>query len=491
MPPRTAKKARPGTKAPSDHRAKPANNARPGRGSRGVKARHHDPATAHAPPHPRRAPRPGAPAQVLLPPQHPLKPSQLHPNVLFACQRLRDLGYQAVVVGGAVRDMLLGRAPKDYDLATSAWPEKAHRAFRNARIIGRRFRLVELRFPDMAIEISTFRAKPTRQKQGMIVRDNSYGSLAEDMRRRDFTINGLAYDPISGELLDYVGGLEDLAQRQVRTIIPPQESFQEDPVRMLRAVRFSVRLGLEMEAKMESLIPGMAPLLERVKRPRLLEEMQRFLTRGNAVPMFHRFDELGLLPHLLGLRALRGEGNGVAGSIIAGARVKAPLKTLTPLMDVMDGWHGEGATNVPATVAQLAVLIAFGTPGLQNLFGPEAAETARDLKQLWRGQKERMAGVLDAWGMLRGQTGPALLILERASRWAFQHLHAEGGDQVEGSALAPQWDYRAGDAEALLLLRLCAPMLGHDVQLPHQALLAMEEFPPFPIMDHPPLRRLG
>src|SRR5690348_8469631 len=181
--------------------------------------------------------------------------AHIDPDAIKVVRRLRRHQHTAYLVGGCVRDLLLARTPKDFDIATSATPDEIKDLFRNCRIIGRRFRLAHIFFGSKIIETSTFRANPREAIEGeeeengelLIRRDNVFGSAEEDARRRDFTINGLFYDPESGNVIDYVAGLADLEQRVVRTIGDPDIRFREDPVRILRAVKFAARLGFSIE----------------------------------------------------------------------------------------------------------------------------------------------------------------------------------------------------------------------------------------------------
>ncbi|MGH8864903.1 MAG: polynucleotide adenylyltransferase PcnB, partial [Burkholderiales bacterium] len=188
---------------------------------------------------------------------------------------LQEKGFAAYVVGGAVRDLLLGLIPKDFDVATSATPEQVRSAFRRSRIIGRRFRLVHVMFGNDTVEVSTFRARqgndPDEQvadEHGRILRDNVFGTQEEDATRRDFTINALFYDPTSEEVHDFCGGLGDLKARRLRMIGDPEQRYREDPVRMLRAVRLAAKLGLKIEAKTREPIKQLAPLLANVPSSR-------------------------------------------------------------------------------------------------------------------------------------------------------------------------------------------------------------------------------
>jgi len=220
-------------------------------------------------------------------------------------------GYQAYLVGGCVRDLLLGRTPKDFDVATSATPAEIRDLFRNCRIIGRRFRLAHVVFGRKIIETATFRANPRpdglEPSQGeddsagelYIHRDNVFGNAEEDARRRDFTINGLFYDLESGRVIDYVGGMDDLVQRHLRTIGDPNIRFREDPVRILRAVKFAARLSFDVEDFTYRAMISHHSEVQKSAAPRVLEEIYRLLRSGAAVESMVLMSEIGLLGLLL------------------------------------------------------------------------------------------------------------------------------------------------------------------------------------------------
>src|SRR5688572_27311862 len=199
-------------------------------------------------------------------------------------RRLARGGYKAYLVGGCVRDILLGRAPKDFDVATSATPNEIKQLFRNCRIIGRRFRLAHVFFGHKIIETATFRATPKDDEDGdlLIRRDNVFGSETEDARRRDFTINGLFYDVEREEVIDHVGGLADLAARVIRTIGEPEIRFQEDPVRMLRAIKFAARIDFAIEPATYRALVRWRNEIRKCAPPRVLEEFYRFARGGAA-----------------------------------------------------------------------------------------------------------------------------------------------------------------------------------------------------------------
>jgi poly(A) polymerase len=225
------------------------------------------------------------------------------------CEELQRAGYLAFVVGGAVRDLLLGRRPKDFDIATSATPEEVRSVFRRSRIIGRRFQIVHVLCGAEMVEVSTFRAHFTREPEddhrdehGRMLSDNIFGTQAEDALRRDFTVNALFYDPVNEEVWDYVHGLKDLKAKKLVMIGDAATRYREDPVRMLRAARLSAKLGLEIDPDTREPIKDLRHLLENVPQARLFEEILKLLLSGNAVECVRVLRELelhhGLLPLL-------------------------------------------------------------------------------------------------------------------------------------------------------------------------------------------------
>ena len=219
------------------------------------------------------------------------------------CELLQQRGYKAYIVGGAVRDLMLGVQPKDFDVATNATPEQVKRCQRRAYIIGRRFRLVHVVFGQEIIECSTFRALDAdgvrKDADGRVISDNVFGEMWEDAARRDFTINALYYDPTSEEIYDYHNGFEDISARCLRMIGDPMERYREDPVRMMRAVRISAKLGFKMERATEKAIPRMASLLENVPAARLFDEVMKLMTCGHAEQCLINLRKEGLHRSLL------------------------------------------------------------------------------------------------------------------------------------------------------------------------------------------------
>ncbi|MBM4376069.1 MAG: polynucleotide adenylyltransferase PcnB [Deltaproteobacteria bacterium] len=226
-------------------------------------------------------------------------PSFVDPDVRKVLKRLVRSGREAYLVGGCVRDLLLGRQPKDFDVATSAHPEEVRELFRNSRIIGRRFRLVHVLFQGRkVIEVATFRSTP--DSDGAMIRsDNVYGTAAEDAYRRDFTINALFYDLETNHILDWVGGMKDIQRRIVRTVGDPVVRFIEDPVRLLRAIKFSGRLDLGIEPDVHEAIVHCRESLREAARPRVAEEILRLLRGGQARRSLYIAWETGVLDVLL------------------------------------------------------------------------------------------------------------------------------------------------------------------------------------------------
>ncbi len=229
--------------------------------------------------------------------------SQIDLNALWVIRRLRARGHEAYLTGGCVRDLLLGRVPKDFDVATNAKPPEIKGVFSNCRLVGRRFLLAHVYFPGgRVIETATFRAAPDPDTAGddlLLKHDNVYGTLQEDAVRRDLTINGLFYDPIDHRLIDFVGGQQDLQKKIIRSIGDPDVRMQEDPVRMIRAIRFACRLGFHIEQKTSQAIQDHAGAIVRCAPARLQEELLGLLRSGLAAPIMMQCHELGLLKALL------------------------------------------------------------------------------------------------------------------------------------------------------------------------------------------------
>ena len=245
---------------------------------------------------------------------HAIDPKLVSTAAASIVKRLREVGYEAFIVGGAVRDLMLNGQPKDFDVATNATPEQVKAAFRNARIIGRRFQIVHVRQGREVIEVTTYRghhdsdqAKPTTSKQsdkGLLLRDNVYGTLEEDAVRRDLTVNAMYYDPEAQTVLDQMAGVDDIKARLIRIIGDPATRYREDPVRMLRVVRFSARLQFDIESDTELAIEACGPLLQEVPAARLFDEFLKLFMSGYAKATFLLLLEHDLLRYLFAEPAL-------------------------------------------------------------------------------------------------------------------------------------------------------------------------------------------
>jgi poly(A) polymerase len=248
-------------------------------------------------------PRPGP--TIIPRSEHGISRANIADSALKVLYRLHQAGYQAFLVGGSVRDLLLGLAPKDFDVATNAHPEQIRELFRNSRLIGRRFRLAHVRFGRDIIEVATFRAGGTgnddtqlQNDSGRILRDNVYGSIDDDIWRRDFTINALYYNIADYSVWDYTGGMDDLRARSLRMIDDPWKRYREDPVRMLRAARFAAKLDFTLSLDTAAPIRDLGPLLMDVPSARLFDETLKLFQTGNALKSFDRLVEQDLLRYL-------------------------------------------------------------------------------------------------------------------------------------------------------------------------------------------------
>ena len=271
------------------------------------------------------------PLQPLVVPrsEHSISRAAISPNALKVLYRLKEAGYQGFLVGGAVRDLLLGITPKDFDVATNALPEELRRLFRNCRLIGRRFRLAHVHFGREIIEVATFRAAAAPEREdaeedadtgteggtdadsehrafdltGRILRDNIYGTIEEDVWRRDFSANGLYYNIEDFSIWDFVDGVSDIKARRLKLIGDPETRYREDPVRMLRAVRFAAKLDFSIEQSTERPIKQLAYLLDGVPPARLFDECLKLFLSGFGAKSYRLLKQYGLFEHLFPLSA--------------------------------------------------------------------------------------------------------------------------------------------------------------------------------------------
>lgn len=243
-------------------------------------------------------------AVILSRGEHGISRNNIDKHALKVLYRLHNSGFHACLVGGAVRDLLLGIEPKDFDVATDATPEQVHKLFRNCRLIGRRFRLAHVHFGRQIIEVATYRANHdlsqsgVQDESGRIVRDNVFGDLADDVWRRDFTANALYYDISDFSVIDFVGGFEDVNRKRLHLIGDVETRYREDPVRMLRALRFSAKLGFEIDEASRLPIYELGHLLQDIPAARLYEEVLKLFHSGHAIRSFELLMEFDLLKHL-------------------------------------------------------------------------------------------------------------------------------------------------------------------------------------------------
>lgn len=228
---------------------------------------------------------------------HGIDISRIDKNALYILEKLWSKGYTAYLVGGGVRDLLLDLTPKDFDISTSATPEETRACFRNCRLIGRRFRLAHVYFGKQIFEVSTFRKGDTKSHD-LIVRDNDWGTPEEDVMRRDFTINGLFFDVKNNQIIDYVGGYADIQKRVLQTIGTAKARFFQDPVRMLRLIKFQARLGFSIEDDALRALFESKDQITKSSPARLLEEVLRMLESRHAASFFHLMSEYRMLAHL-------------------------------------------------------------------------------------------------------------------------------------------------------------------------------------------------
>ena len=349
-------------------------------------------------------------------------------DALRIVEKLNEMGHLSYVVGGCVRDLALGTEPKDFDVVTTAKPQQVRRAFRYARIIGRRFRLVHVRFGrHRLIEVATFRAQVPEVEDGddLLVReDNEYGSPMEDAQRRDFTVNGLFYDPLSGSVVDYVDGLKDLRSKVIRSIGGADKRIQEDPVRILRALRFAAKLGFSLDRKLERAIRKHGADILRCSPARLWEPCSRSCAVV-TVPALVKAHKLGFLEHLLPE---------------VSAAMSAQPKELKRLYEALDAWVIERG-HAPDDAILLAALILPMVPGQQPR--DHVADQMRMWNERFRVPKrlrERVEGALLA-GAPWCRGGPGWIVRRWLAFWRRRRLARppDARSSGKGRALVKEW----------------------------------------------------
>jgi poly(A) polymerase len=418
------------------------------------------------------------PPRILPRPEHTVSRKDIDADALKVLYRLKNHGFRAYLVGGGVRDLLLARKPKDFDIATSAHPQQVKKLFRNCFIIGRRFRLCHVRFGKKVVEVSTFRRQaPPEDGETLIRRDNTFGTPEEDAFRRDFTVNALFYDIANFSVIDFVGGLEDLEARTIRTIGDAAVRFREDPVRMLRAVALAARLGFTIDRDTLEAIRFLRGEIVKSSPARILEEIYKILRQGASRQTFRLLHELGLLAYLLpeAEAALAKDGEHLLGSLsrlddYRNAGLAAPEDLTAPLLmgsllvplglPIRRAAHAARAPDEedeePAEKEQVfdvaGELEELGGPAIEEDPLPAPGPPPILLLPFARRDADRLRLILAAQNRLREVDTSARIkrylagkgYLEEALRW----MEIHGG--VQGRELAGHWrrvDHRHADEQ--------------------------------------------
>ena len=399
-------------------------------------------------------------AETIPASRHGIRREQVSPGARRTCEGLQKAGYKAYVVGGAVRDLIAGILPKDYDIATNATPDEVRSVFRRSRIIGRRFQIVHVMQGPETLEVSTFRAAhdadTLKDEHGRVLRDNVWGCIEEDAARRDFTINALYYDPTEETVLDYHRGVQDLQRKTLRMIGDPRARYREDPVRMLRAVRLAAKLDLRLDPQVQAPIREMASLIDNVPVARLFDEMLKLLFSGHAVECVKRLRDDGLHHGLLPLLDVileqpLGEKFVMLSLASTDERVRAD-KPVSPGFlfatllwhEVLASWEAHKKAGEPPVPAMFGAMDEVLDQQAEKL--AITKRIASDIKDIWLLQPrfEKRAG-----------RAPHRLIEQPRFRaaWDFLVLRAESGEVPK--ELADWWrdfqDASHEEREAMLL----------------------------------------
>ena len=346
--------------------------------------------------------------RILPRPEHNVSRKGIDEDALKVLYRLKNHGFKAYLVGGGVRDLLLERKPKDFDIATDAHPQQVKKLFRNCFVIGRRFRLCHVRFGRKVVEVSTFRRQaPPEEGDTLIRRDNTFGTPEEDAFRRDFTVNALFYDIATFSVIDYVSGLEDLQDRVIRTIGDPAVRFREDPVRMLRAVALAARLGFTIDRDTLEAVRFLRGEIVKSSPARILDEIYKILRQGASRQTFQMLHDAGLLAYLLpeADQAIAEQGERLLGSLARlddyrNAGLAAPDELTNPLL--------MGTLLVPLGVP-LRRAVGAAAPRREEQLEPEPSDERLDVAT-------EMAALGGEDGEEGGMGSPAALVLPFARR---------------------------------------------------------------------------
>ncbi|MDR2678881.1 MAG: polynucleotide adenylyltransferase PcnB [Zoogloeaceae bacterium] len=394
---------------------------------------------------------------------HGIHREQISEGSRKVCETLQKQGFKAYVVGGAVRDLLIGVTPKDFDVATDAPPEEVRRVFRRARVIGRRFQIVHVYMGREIVEVTTFRADVKEHGEavradvhGRLLRDNVFGTLAEDAARRDFTVNALYFDPASEQILDFHHGVADLKQKTLRMIGDPPTRYREDPVRMLRAVRLAAKLGLAIDPAARRPIREMASLLENVPTARLFDEMLKLFASGYAVRCLQELRAEGLhrgiLPVLDDIFAEAEGERFIMGALantdarIRQGKTSSPsflfAALLWPLVRVTwERGKAAGEASIPALYLAMGEVLDLQSENLAV-----TRRIASDIKEIW--------GLQPRFDLRAGKRPYGLLAHPRfRAAYDFLALRVEAGELA--AEVLDWWTHfqnAEGEARAALLL---------------------------------------
>lgn len=393
-------------------------------------------------------PKPHAASTHIVPrTQHSISKTDISNNALKVLNRLVSAGFQAYLVGGSVRDLLLNKAPKDFDVATNATPNEVKNLFKNGRIIGRRFKLVHILFHREIIEVATFRgheAEDSSQQtneRGMLVRDNTYGSLDEDAWRRDFTINSLYYNIDDSSIIDFTGGVHDVEQKLIKIIGDPLTRYTEDPVRMLRAVRFCAKLHFTLSPETAAPFPQVSQLITHVSNSRLFDEMTKLYQCGEAETVQKLLLEYGLFQYLCPLTFALLESNYHVNALICMALENTDIrirdgKPVTPafifavllwfpMIDLSKKLQQSGMDPLPAIEKAMSIVIAE-----QNKIISIPKRYTQVIREIW----------LLQYRFVKRSGGRAFSLLQHPrfrAAYDFMALRALAGDEV--MELAQWW----------------------------------------------------
>ncbi len=416
------------------------------------------------------------PLQVITRDQHSVSRRDISPSALKVLYRLKDAGFEAYLVGGCIRDLLLGLKPKDFDVVTNAHPEQVKQVFRNCRLIGRRFRLAHVVFGREIIEVATFRGHHSGSEDeestapklktaslsdhGQILRDNVYGSIEEDAERRDFTINALYYSVKDFAIYDFANGMRDIAARRIELIGDPEVRYREDPVRMLRAVRFATKLNMDIAPDALTPISQLAVLLKNIPAPRLFDELVKMLMAGKAFDNFMLLRDTRILKQLMPQldKILKQEPEGKAFNLVTHAlqdtdqRVAVDKPVTPAFIFAAMLWY-------PVELRSQTLLIESGLNDIDAL-NIAMTEVLDDIQRTIAIPKRFTLTMRDIWSLQsrltkRGGRRAFKMLEQTKFRGAFDFLQlraqAEGGSLTELASWWQQFQF-ADEAEKLELI---------------------------------------